>query len=59
MARPDSKDGADMENDLRGYKLALVARYGAGNVRIVNGMIEKRGLSTGGRDVWHVMGKVN
>lgn len=41
-----------------GYKVALQARYGA-DVRIVNGMIEKRGTARDGRTVWHFMGKVN
>lgn len=40
-----------------GWMAALVARFGADNVRVVNGMVEKRGVSTGGRAVWHVMGK--
>lgn len=45
--------------ELIGYKVALAARFGADNVRIVNGMIEKRGTARDGRAVWHVMGKVN
>jgi hypothetical protein len=53
-------DGAEMNaRELHGYLVALVARYGVGNVRIVNGMIEKRGTARDGRAVWHVMGKVN
>lgn len=40
-----------------GWMAALVARYGSANVRVNNGMVEKRGVSTGGREVWHVMGR--
>lgn len=40
-----------------GWMAALVARFGAANVRVNNGMVEKRGVSTGGNVVWHVMGK--
>lgn len=41
-----------------GWMVALVARFGRDNVRVVNGMIEKRGVARNGSYVWHVMGKV-
>jgi hypothetical protein len=48
-----------MTNEMHGYMVALVARFGRENVRVVNGMIEKRGTARDGGAVWHVMGKVN
>ncbi len=48
-----------MDAKLHGWMVALVARYGRDNVRVINGMIEKRGMSTSGAPVWHVMAKVN
>lgn len=42
-----------------GWLAALVAIYGPKNVRINNGMVEKRGTSTSGAPVWHVMGKAS
>lgn len=46
-----------MDAKSTGWMAALVARFGSANVRINNGMVEKRGISTGGRAVWHVMGR--
>lgn len=40
-----------------GWMAALVARFGSANVRVVNGMVEKRGESRTGAAVWHVMGR--
>lgn len=49
--------GAEMNAKSTGWMVALVARFGADNVRVRNGMVEKRGVSVGGREVWHVMGR--
>ncbi len=46
-----------MNANMNGWMVALVARFGRENVRIVRGMIEKRGMSCSGAAVWHVMGK--
>lgn len=48
-----------MNAQMNGWMVALVARFGRDNVRVINGMIEKRGTARNGAAVWHVMGKVN
>jgi hypothetical protein len=46
-------------NAMHSWKLALVARHGAANVRIIGGKIEVRGTARNGGSVWHFMGKLN
>jgi hypothetical protein len=55
----DAQDQDTKAGWFDGWMVALIARYGRENVRVINGMVEKRGTSTSGAPVWHVMGKAN